>query len=202
MPVWAWVLIGVGVVVVVVALAFLLVDRRRSRQLQEKFGPEYGRTVADRGDRRVAESELRERKQVRERLDITPLSERQRERYAGEWEQVQSDFVEGPSEAVAEADRLVAEVMRERGYPVDDFEQQAAIVSVDHPDVENNYREGHEIYQSFGRGDASTEDLRQAMQHYRALFDDLLEGPTEGALSRESAEHPETSDQRRSETRR
>lgn len=201
MPVWAWVLIGVGVVVVV-GLAWLMVDRRRSRQLQEKFGPEYGRTVTDRGDRRAAESELRERKQVRERLDIRPLSERQRQRYAGEWEQVQSDFVDGPSEAVAEADRLVAEVMRERGYPVDDFEQQAAVVSVDHPDVVNNYRHGHAIYQSFDRGDASTEDLRQAMQHYRALFDDLLESPAEDALSRESAEHPQTSDSRRSETRR
>lgn len=201
MPVWAWILIGVGVVVVV-ALAWLGVDRRRSRHLQERFGPEYRRTVAERGDRRAAESELREREQVRERLEIRPLSERQRERYGSEWEQVQSDFVDNPSDAVAEADRLVAEVMRERGYPVDDFEQQAALVSVDHPDVVANYREGHAIYLSFDGGDTSTEDLRRAMQHYRALFDDLLESPAEEPLSRATVEHERKSDSRRSETRR
>jgi len=202
MPVWAWIVIGVGIAVVVVAVAWLGVDRRRSRHLQEKFGPEYGRTVAERGDRRSAESELREREQVRDRLEIAPLSARQRERYAGEWQHVQSDFVDDPSRAVAEADRLVAEVMRERGYPVDDFERQAAVVSVDHPDVVANYREGHAIYLRFDAGAASTEDLRQAMQHYRALFDDLLENPTEEPLSRDSAEHPQTTDSRRSETRR
>jgi hypothetical protein len=201
MPVWAWIVIGVGAVVVV-ALAWFGIDRQRSRHLQEKFGPEYGRTVSARGDRRAAESELREREQVRERLQIRPLSERQRDQYGGEWQQVQSDFVDNPSAAVAEADRLVAEVMRERGYPVDDFERQAAVVSVDHPDVVANYREGHAIYVSFGRGDASTEDLRQAMQHYRALFDDLLESPAEEPLSRESVDEGHTTDARRSETRR
>jgi hypothetical protein len=173
MPVWAWILIGLGVVVVLV-LAWLGVDRQRSRHLQEKFGPEYRRTVADRGDRRAAELELREREQVRERLEITQLSTGQRESFGREWEQVQSAFVDNPSGAVAQADRLVAQVMRARGYPVDDFEQQAAVVSVDHPNVVANYREGHAIYLSFDRGDASTEDLRQAMQHYRALFDELL----------------------------
>lgn len=201
MPVWAWIVIGVGVVVLV-ALAWFAMDRRRSRHLQEKFGPEYGRTVSERGDRRAAESELREREEVRDRLEITPLSERQRERYAGEWQQVQSDFVDNPSAAVAEADRLVAEVMRERGYPVDDFEQQAAVVSVDHPDVVANYREGHAIYLSFDRGDASTEDLRRALQHYRALFDELLENPAEAPLSREPADDVQTRDAKRSETRR
>ena len=159
---------------VAVVLAWLLVDRQRSRQLQEKFGPEYRRTVAERGDRRAAESELREREQVRQRLEIRPLSTRQREDYGRQWDQVQSTFVENPSGSVAVADRLVAEVMRTRGYPVDDFEQQSAVVSVDHPNVVANYREGHAIYHSFDRGDASTEDLRQAMQHYRAPFDELL----------------------------
>lgn len=201
MPVWAWIVIGIGVVVVI-ALALFGADRRRSRQLEEKFGPEYGRTVAERGDRRAAESELREREQVRDRMEITPLSERQRERYRGEWHQVQSDFVDNPSSAVAEADRLVAEVMRERGYPVDDFEQQAAVVSVDHPDVVANYREGHAIYLNVDRGEASTEELRQAMQHYRALFDDLLENPAEAALSREPVASERTSDAEGSETRR
>lgn len=173
MPVWAWIIVGVGVVVVI-ALAWLGVDRQRSRHLQEKFGPEYGRAVTEHGDRRAAESELREREQVRDRLEIRPLSAPQRDSYGREWDQVQSAFVDNPSGAVARADRLVAEVMRERGYPVDDFEQQSAVVSVDHPNVVANYREGHAIYQSFDRGDASTEDLRQAMRHYRALFDELL----------------------------
>jgi hypothetical protein len=158
--------------------------------------------VRERGDRRAAESELREREQVRERLEIRPLSDRQRERYGREWEETQSAFVDNPSGALGDADRLVAEVMRERGYPVDDFEQQAAVVSVDHPDVVANYREGHAIYLSFDRGDASTEDLRQAMQHYRVLFDDLLQNPAEEPLSRESVEHGQTIDSRRSETRR
>jgi predicted nucleic acid-binding protein len=201
MPVWAWILIGVGVVVVI-AVALFAADRRRSQQLEEKFGPEYGRAVRERGDRRAAESELREREQVRDRLEITPLSDRQRERYGREWEEVQSAFVDNPSSAVADADRLVAEVMRERGYPVDDFEQQAAVVSVDHPDVVANYREGHAIYLRCDRGDASTEDLRQALQHYRALFDDLLESPTEAPLSREPMGQAQTSDSTRSETRR
>lgn len=200
MPVWAWIVIGVGVVVVI-AVALFGADRRRSQQLEDKFGTEYKRTVAERGDRRAAESELREREQVRERLDIRPLSERQRERYAEEWQQVQTDFVDNPAGAVGEADRLVAEVMRERGYPVDDFEQQAAVVSVDHPEVVASYREGHTIYLNFDRGDASTEDLRQAMQHYRVLFDDLLENPAEQPLSREPVAE-RTNDSRRSETRR
>jgi predicted nucleic acid-binding protein len=201
MPVWAWIVIGVGAVVVI-AVALFGADRRRSRHLEEKFGPEYGRTVSERGDRRAAESELREREQVRERLEIRPLSDRQRERYAREWAETQSAFVDNPSGALADADRLVAEVMRERGYPVDDFEQQAAVVSVDHPDVVANYREGHAIYLSCDRGDASTEDLRQGLQHYRALFDDLLESPAEAPLSREPMDEVQTSDSQRSETRR
>jgi hypothetical protein len=201
MPVWAWIVIGLGAIVVI-ALAWLGMDRRRSRHLEEKFGPEYGRTVRERGDRRAAESELRDREQVRERLEIKPLSERQRETYGREWRQVQADFVDNPSGAVAEADRLVAEVMRARGYPVDDFEQQAAVVSVDHPEVVANYREGHSIYLSFDRGEASTEDLRQALKHYRALFDDLLESPAEQPMSREPVDPVQTTDSERSETRR
>jgi hypothetical protein len=201
MPVWAWIVIAVGAVVVI-ALALFGADRQRSRHLEEKFGPEYGRTVRERGDRRAAESELRDREQTRKQLEITPLSSRQRESYRREWEQVQSAFVDDPSGAVGEADRLVAEVMRERGYPVDDFEEQAAVVSVDHPNVVANYREGHAIYTSFGRGDASTEDLRQAMKHYRALFDDLLESPAEEPLSREAVDDAHTRESERSETRR
>jgi hypothetical protein len=173
MAVWTWILIAVGVLAVI-GVALFAGDRRRSQRLQDKFGPEYEHTVAERGGRREAESELRDREQARDQLTIRPLSERSRERYQEQWEQVQSAFVDNPSGAVSQADRLVTEVMRERGYPVDDFDRQAAIVSVDHPDVVSNYREAHTIYTSFERGDASTEDLRQAMTHYRALFDELL----------------------------
>lgn len=201
MPVWAWIVIGIGVAVVV-ALAWLGMERQRSQHLEEKFGPEYGRTVKERGDRRAAESELRDREQTRKQLEIKPLSDRQRETYGRDWEQVQTDFVDNPPGAVAGADRLVAEVMRERGYPVDDFEQQAAVVSVDHPDVVANYREGHAIYLSVDRGDASTEDLRRALQHYRALFDELLENPAEAPLSREPVDDVQTRDAKGSETRR
>lgn len=173
MPVWAWIVIGIAAIVAVGVFWFVS-QRERSRQLQETFGPEYRRTVAERGDQRAAESELRERQENRERLDIRPLAERSRQKYANDWAQVQSSFVDNPSGAVSEADRLVADVMHERGYPVEDFEQQAALVSVDHPGVVENYREGHAIFLSFDRGDAATEDLRQAMRHYRALFDELL----------------------------
>jgi hypothetical protein len=172
MAVWAWIVIAVGVLAVI-GLVWFAVERGRSKRLRDKFGPEYERTVAEHDGRRDAELELRDREHEREKLTIRPLSERQRERYQGQWEQVQAAFVDNPSGAVSQADRLVTEVMRERGYPVDDFDRQAAIVSVDHPDVVSNYREGHTIYQSFERGDASTEDLRQAMTHY-ALFDELL----------------------------
>lgn len=173
MPVWAWIVIGVGAAVAV-GLAALVLQRERSRRLQETFGPEYRRAVTERGDKRAAESELRERQEAREGLEITPLPARLREQYGQEWRRVQSSFVDNPSGAVAEADRLVGDVMRQRGYPVDDFERQAALVSVDHPEVVANYREGHAIFLSFDRGDAGTEDLRQAMRHYRALFDELL----------------------------
>ena len=173
MAAWAWIVIAVGVLAVI-GVALYAGDRRRSRRLQDKFGPEYGRTVEEHGGRRDAESELRDREHARDKLTIRPLSERSRERDQEQWEQVQSAFVDNPSGAVSQVDRLVTEVMRERGYPVDDFDRQAAIVSVDHPEVVSNYREAHTIYTSFESGDASTEDLRQAMTHYRALFDELL----------------------------
>jgi len=178
MPVWAWILIVVAAAVVVGVVVWAGTRSARSRQLQRRFGPEYDRTVAASGSRGEAEADLQERRELRDRLDIRPLSEPARERYLADWQQVQSRFVDDPSGAVAEADRLVAVVMRERGYPVDDFESKAALVSVDHPDVVEHYRQGHDIFVSFDRGEAATEDLRQAMRHYRALFDDLLDDGT------------------------
>ena len=178
MPTWAWIIIiAVVAVVVLAAIAATFGRRRRSDHLQERFGPEYERSVADRGDQRAAERELADRERKREKLDIVPLSADARSRYAESWRTVQARFVDDPSGAVVEADRLVTDVMRERGYPIDDFDQRAADISVDHPDVVENYRAAHEIYLTQEKGEAGTEDLRQAFVHYRALFEELLETP-------------------------
>ena len=176
METWVWIVVIVAVVVIAV-IAFLAVQRqrRKSEQLRERFGPEYDRTVSETGKRRSAESELSEREQRRDELDIRPLSDEARERYAGSWRETQERFVDAPSEAVRDADRLVQQVMRERGYPVDNFEQRSADVSVDHPDVVQDYRAAHGISMANEHGEASTEDLREAMIHYRSLFERLLE---------------------------
>jgi len=175
MPDWAWVLIVVAVLVVIALVVWALTARRRSERLRERYGPEYDRTVRQEGRRRDAESELERREEKRRRLDIVPLSPEARDRYVESWREIQARFVDEPASALVEADRLVEQVMRERGYPMDDFEQRAADVSVDHPDVVENYRAGHAISVANERGDASTEDLRQAVIHYRALFEQLLE---------------------------
>ena len=170
----AWVLIVVLLIALVVA-SVVIVRQRRSQQLQEGFGPEYGRTLAERGDRREAETELRERRERRDQLEIRELAPEACDRYADRWRGAQRTFVDQPVAAVGEADALVIEVMRERGYPVeDDFDRRAADISVDHPVVVENYRSAHEISGRAVRNEASTEDLRQAMIHFRALFEELL----------------------------
>jgi len=168
-----WVLIIV-VVVLLAVVGVLVTRQRQSAQLREGFGPEYDRVVSERGDQRAAEAELRERRERRRSYDIKPLGAAARDRYAERWRATQARFVDQPASALSEADGLLDEVMRERGYPVEDFEQQAADVSVDHPDVVEHYRQAHAIHS--GRK-ASTEDLSQAMVHYRALFAELLEPP-------------------------
>jgi hypothetical protein len=171
---WVWVLVAIAVIVVVV-LAVLLLRTRQSRRLKKDFGPEYDRAVEERGDRRQAEAELAERRERRAQLDIRPLQSGARERYAERWQAAQRRFVDKPAEAVAEADALVSAVMSERGYPVsEEFDQRAADISVDHPVVVEHYREAHRISLSTTAGEAGTEDLRQAMVHFRALFDELL----------------------------
>ena len=175
MPMWAWIIIVAAAALVVIAIAAMYSRRRKTSGLQEQFGSEYDRTVDERDSRRDAERELTDRAKQRERLDIIPLSDEARDRYADSWRSVQTRFVDDPSNAVREADRLVTDVMRERGYPIDDFDQRAADISVDHPDVVENYRAGHDLYLKEDRGEADTEDQRQAFVHYRALFSDLLE---------------------------
>lgn len=168
---WTWIVLA-ALALVVVSLAAVAVSRkRRSQQLQEGFGPEYDRVVDETGDRRAAERELRERQERHDDLDIRELSEGAQARYTEEWRRVQARFVDEPVAAVAEADELLQRVMKERGYPVaDDFERRAADVSVDYPDVVENFREGHHL-----REKEDTESLRRAMVHFRALFDELVE---------------------------
>jgi hypothetical protein len=187
MPTWAWIVIAVGAAVLVVLLALAFNMRRRTGRLRTRFGPEYERTVQRRG-RRGAEAELDSRLERREQLDIRPLSAAAREHYQESWTRVQAEFVDAPAEAVGKADELVREVMSERGYPMDDFEQRAADISVDHPQVVERYRSAHGIAAKNTDGRASTEDLRQAMQHYRALFEELLEPAEDEPPARGSGE--------------
>ena len=175
MDTWIWVLIAVAAVVVVAFVVFNAMRARRTKALQSRFGPEYERVAADAPSRREGEAELLERQKRRDHLDIKPLPPEARERYAEAWRDAQARFVDDPEEAVVEADALIQQVMRERGYPVEDFDQRAADVSVDHPEVVNNYRAAHGIRTAHERGKATTEDLRQALKHYRALFEELLE---------------------------
>lgn len=187
---WLWILIGIVAFVVVLGVGFAAVRRKRTQRLKERFGPEYDRTAHEADSRRRAESELRERERRRERLDIRPLSEQAREHYAQQWQAIQAGFVDRPPVSLGQADELVQRVMRDRGYPVEDFERRAADVSVDHPDVVENYREAHRISQSAGQGTASTEEQRRAMVHYRALFDGLLHDEQHGEPGPRPPTHP------------
>jgi hypothetical protein len=177
MPVWGWFFIAA---LVLIALGGLIVAasagrRKRTERLKQQFGPEYERTVADAGEQQAAEKELVARERKRNKLDIRPLTRDALQAYSQRWRQVQTAFVDNPSNALDDADRLLTEVMRERGYPVDDFDQRAADISVDHPTVVENYRAAHTIHLSDQNGDADTEKQRQAFVHYRALFDKLLD---------------------------
>lgn len=174
MDTWIWVLIVVVVVLVILAAVLAATGRSRRRHLQERFGPEYERTVEGADRRRQAERDLREREERHDELDLRPLSEASRERYTQQWQEMQQGFVDRPQVAVADADRLITDLMRERGYPVDDFETRSELVSVDHPDVVENYRTAHGIAQRTIEGRTSTEDLRQAVISYRALFEEML----------------------------
>jgi hypothetical protein len=172
----ARVLIGLIIValVVIALVVWSSMRKRRSEELRERFGLEYDRAVEEHQDRRSAEGALKEREERVEALQIRPLSAEQRGRFDEGWRSVQAQFVDDPTGATTAADRLVAEVMEARGYPVGDFEQRAADISVGHPQVVEHYRAAHQIALRNERGEASTEDLRQALVHYRALFQDLL----------------------------
>jgi FtsZ-interacting cell division protein ZipA len=185
MPSWVWILIAIAVVVVLAVVLWQALARRRTGRLQQQFGPEYDRTVSSADSKRDAEAELQTREERRQQLEIRPLSQAARDRYVHSWQSVQAQFVDDPRGAVAAADSLIQSVMAERGYPVENFEQRAADVSVDHPQVVENYRHGHHLAQASADGNDSTEDLRQAMRHYRALFDELVEPAADRPSTRE-----------------
>jgi hypothetical protein len=161
--------------VVAAGVAWYMTRRRRSDVLRERFGPEYDHTVQATGDVKRAEASLEARARRVEALHIRPLTAGDAERFGSGWRRLQERFVDDPKAAVTEADRLVGEVMDARGYPLGEFDQRVEDISVDHPNVVMNYRAARQIALAHARGEASTEDLRQAMVHYRALFSDLLE---------------------------
>jgi hypothetical protein len=170
---WA---LGVVVILVLIALAsYFLYRKKQSERLAQRFGSEYGLTVEQLGSRTKAEAELKKREERVERLRIVPLAPGEAARFHQAWKTLQAEFVDNPSGVVAQAEQLVRELMLKRGYPMGDFEHRAADISVDHPDVVSNYRAAQEIRTRNLRGEVETEELRKAVVHYRALFDELLE---------------------------
>jgi hypothetical protein len=169
---------AVAAVVVVVLGIALSVRKRRTERLRTRFGSaEYNRAVTEGGDQRKAEAALNERTVRVERLRIRPLGAGDRTRFIESWARVQARFVDGPGSAVTDADQLLTDVMSTRGYPISDFEQRAADISVDHPLVLENYRAAHQSALRQSKGEADTEDLRQAMIHFRTLFEELVNEP-------------------------
>jgi hypothetical protein len=166
-------LIVIVVLVAAVVGGVLYARSRRSTHLRSRFGPQYDRAVEESGGRGKAEADLHKLEKRVEKFDIRPLSATERDRFVSSWRDIQANFVENPETAVSRADQLLGEVMQTRGYPVGDFDQRAADLSVDHPVVVENYRAAHEIALRHGRGQSTTEDLRQAMIHFRTLFDEL-----------------------------
>jgi hypothetical protein len=168
------VIILVIVVLVIAAAIVYGVQVSRRKKLQTTFGPEYDRVVADTGSRSEGEKELREREKRHADLELKPLSAESKAKYSTAWEEVQIDFVDDPGQAVTTADELVTKLISERGYPTSDYEDQLADLSVEHAQTLGHYRDAHAISERSKNGEASTEDLRQALMHYRALFADLL----------------------------
>jgi hypothetical protein len=167
-------IIAIAAIVVVAAVVWFVYKYQSRQHLVSRFGPEYDKTVDGSGNRRIAERELKEREERVDALDIRPLNPEDRTRYADEWRQLQARFVDEPAPAIDGADRLIREVMQRRGYPVGDFERRARDLSVNHPVVVQHYRDADSLAARRREGHANTEDLRQAMVHYRALFDELL----------------------------
>jgi hypothetical protein len=171
-----WIILAGVVVFALIALAaWFSYHKKQSHRLEQRFGPEYGRSVDELGSRTKAESELKARENRVEHFNIVPLAPSEAARFSEAWKALQGRFVDDPKNAVVQADQLVRELMLKRGYPMGDFERRAADISVDHPAVVEHYRAAQAIAVRVGRGEADTEELRKAVVHYRALFDELLE---------------------------
>jgi hypothetical protein len=172
--------LAVAAVLVVAVLAWLYARKRRTTttELRQRFGPEYEQAVREHGSERKAEAQLADREKRIDKLKIRDLDPAERERFSGQWRALQSRFVDDPTGAVRDADALVSSLMQIRGYPVAEFKQRAADISVDHPRVVANYRSAHEIAERLEKGQANTEESRTAMIHYRSLFEDLVQAPT------------------------
>jgi type II secretory pathway pseudopilin PulG len=173
------IVLAVAVILAIAVLGWLYMRKRshRTAGLQKRFGSEYERAVQEHGSERKAETNLADREKRVEKLNIRDLEPAEQDRFSKQWASVQSRFVDSPKGAVIEADDLVASLMKTRGYPVSEFDQRAADISVNHPRVMENYRSAHEIALRAGREAATTEDLRTAMIHYRSLFEELVQGP-------------------------
>jgi hypothetical protein len=172
------VIVAIVVAVLVVASAIALVIRnQRSKRLRTRFGPEYSRAIEEAGSKAQAEAKLEKLEKRVQRFDLKPLSPVARANFVAAWQKIQARFVDDPKGALTEADRLIQEVMAARGYPVSDFDQRAADISVNHPLIVEHYRAGHDIAVQHSKGRASTEDMRQAMIHYRTLFAELADEP-------------------------
>ncbi len=184
---WAWVIVAVAAAVIIAGIVSMLAFRRRSRVLQGSFGPEYDRTLARTGGRREAESELRRRQEERAGFEVRPIPVAALMRFAEEWEGIQARFIDEPLTAVASADHLVQTVMEARGYPVDDFERNAALISVDHPALVEQYRSAHDVYERSRMNQSTTEELRDSLLRYRSLFDELLRADGDGLSLEEAA---------------
>jgi hypothetical protein len=174
------IVLAVAVVLIIAVSGWLYLRKRRSTTagLRQRFGPEYERAVREHGSERRAEAKLADREKRIEKLNIRELNPMERERFSEQWKSVQSHFVDSPKGAVTEGDDLVSSLMKTRGYPISDFDQRADDISVGHPQVVENYRSAHEIAMRVGKDQATTEDLRTAMIHYRSLFEELAQVPT------------------------
>ena len=192
------------VVLVIIAAIVYGVQAGRRKKLQNTFGPEYDRVVADTGNRTEAEKELREREKRHAGLELKELSPESQQRYRAAWEEVQIQFVDNPSEAVGTADELVTRLITERGYPTAEYDERLADLSVEHANTLQHYREAHGISERNAAGQASTEDLRQALVHYRALFADLLGtdpvSTTPGTTTSEPDDEPAPAPRRATDT--
>ena len=173
-PMWIWIGLGAVALLIVVGLIARGARLSRSASLREKFGNEYDHAVHEHGSRTKAERDLIERTEQVKKYNIVPLSAADRDRFRRDWQRVEQHFIERPTTAVVEADELIADIMRTRGYPMGDFDRHATDLSVTHPTVVEHYREGHRVI-SVAPGKATTEDLRQSMLHYRKLFDELID---------------------------